>query len=200
MLLEGKKPVEAQVNGQSLTVAFRKANPPMIWRFDLERNHSFTLAIQGEEGDWELGVTSPKGDFFAVTRFLDKEAADEAFNNVQKALTRHKSSWRKWLGRSVIALVLLIILGIVGFFAMTFYSFNSMTSAATNLGTMHNLGQQAYPAMQETYDGSPMPADQALQMPEDAAPQQPPPSEPKKVIVDDGAPVPADQMLEMPKD
>jgi len=86
------KKTEAKCNGLMLTVGFHAANPPLIWRFDLERNHSFTLALQGEPGDWELGVTSPKGDFSSVVHFTNREDAEEAFTKVEKILSHKRGS------------------------------------------------------------------------------------------------------------
>ena len=82
---------EAKCDGLVLTVAFPTANPPLIWRFDLERNHSFTLALHREEkGDWALGVTSPKGDFCPVASFVLREEAEDALAKVGKALAQKK--------------------------------------------------------------------------------------------------------------
>ena len=82
------KRTEVTCNGQMLTVHFSTATPSLIWRFDLERNHSFTLSLQGEEGDWELGVTSPQGDFYPVAHFAAREDAEEAMIKVGKSLSR----------------------------------------------------------------------------------------------------------------
>ena len=91
-MLFGEKSTEASVTGNSLVATFHKANPPLVWKFDLERNHSFTLALQGEEGDWELGLTSPKGDFYPITHFLTRDDAEEAFRQVNKALAQRTFS------------------------------------------------------------------------------------------------------------
>ena len=85
-----QKSVQAKLVGNTLVATFRKSNPNLIWNFDLERNHSFTLALQGEDGDFELGVTSPKGEFYPVARFASREDAEEAFSAVQKILMKHK--------------------------------------------------------------------------------------------------------------
>src|ERR1700733_6265128 len=90
MLLNTKKAVQAKLVGNTLVAVFRTSNPNLIWKFDLERNHSFTLALQGEEGDLELGVTSSKGEFYPIARFASQEDAEEAFTAVQKILMRRR--------------------------------------------------------------------------------------------------------------
>jgi hypothetical protein len=103
------KKTEAKCNGSMLTVGFHSANPPLIWRFDLERNHSFTLALQGEEGEWELGITTPKGDFYPVVHFVAREDAEEAFNKVEKILAKKRGVGslivKALLGVAVLALL-----------------------------------------------------------------------------------------------
>ncbi len=80
---------EAKCDGTTLTAAFPTASPPLIWRFDLERNHSFTFSQRGGDGKWELGVTSPNGDFCSVAYFTSRAEADDALVKVGHALA-HK--------------------------------------------------------------------------------------------------------------
>ncbi len=96
------------VNLPMLTAGFHSASPPLIWRFDLERNHSFTLSLQGEEGEWELGVTGPKGDFYPVGHFVSRDDAEEAFARVEKLLACRRAGWPSVV-RALIGLVALII-------------------------------------------------------------------------------------------
>src|ERR1700733_1220974 len=114
MLLNTKKAVQAKLVGNTLVAVFRTSNPNLIWKFDLERNHSFTLALQGEEGDLELGVTSSKGEFYPIARFASQEDAEEAFTAVQKILMKGKRSWLKtlfiWIA-GIIGLVIVVTMG-----------------------------------------------------------------------------------------
>ena len=87
------KETEAKCDGLMLTVGFPTANPPLVWRFDLERNHSFTLSLQGGAVDWQLGVTSPKGDFYTVAHFGTREEADDALAKVGTALAKKKPAF-----------------------------------------------------------------------------------------------------------
>lgn len=140
-----------------LTAQFGAANPPMIWRFDLERNHSFTLALQGESGDWDLGVTSPKGDFYSVVHFAAREDAEEAFAAVGKALSCRKSHFG-YIGKTlltVIAAALFITAGVAGF---AYYVLNQTQSTAIN-------EPGVAPRVSALQEGVPMPADDVLKPP-----------------------------------
>ncbi len=77
---------KAKIVDHTLVATFRASNPPVVWRMDLEKNHSFSLAIQKATGTWDLGIMSPKGEFAVVTRFDDRRAADEALATVESAM------------------------------------------------------------------------------------------------------------------
>ncbi|MBV8061237.1 MAG: hypothetical protein JO253_06905 [Alphaproteobacteria bacterium] len=114
----GKTAVEAKRVGSSLVATFNRAKPPLIWRFDLERHHSFTLSLQGEQGDWELGMTSLKGDFHPIVTFTAREDADEAFAAVAQILAKGATSKRNWL-KSLLKLVgVCIVLFVILLFCM----------------------------------------------------------------------------------
>ena len=115
MSFTSAKAVTTSRTGASLVATFHRANPPLIWRFDLERNHSFTLALQGEESDWELGVTSPKGEFYPIAHFALREDAEEAFNAVSKSLARGPGRW--------LALKILLLIAIVAVCAFVVFGF-----------------------------------------------------------------------------
>jgi len=114
------KKTEAKCNGDMLTVGFHGANPPLIWRFDLERNHSFTLSLQGEEGDWELGITTPKGDFYPVVHFVAHEDAEEAFIKVEKILAKRKGT-ASLIAKALLAVAALALLVVGGVLLFGFY-------------------------------------------------------------------------------
>ena len=155
MLLEGKKPVEAKRVGAALVAAFRAAQPRLVWRFDLEKNHSFSVALEGEEGAWELGVTSPKGEFYPVARFPDREDADEAFAALQRALMKGKSGFLGAMlkGLGFLALVFVLALVMTGF-------------AVSRLGLLNAAATPAAAAVQlPPRPGMPLPADQVLRPP-----------------------------------
>jgi len=150
------KKTEAKCNGMMLTAGFHGANPPLIWRFDLERNHSFTLALQGEEGDWELGVTSPKGDFYSVVHFLAREDAEEAFAKIEKILSRKQSAI------SCILKSLLIVLGLAGTVILGVILFaHYINGHPTTPPTFRPMSGQ--PTIQR--EGVPQSADDVLQPP-----------------------------------
>jgi len=106
--------VRAKVVDHTLVATFRTSNPPTVWRMDLEKNHSFAVAIQKRDADWELGVMSPKGDFTVVARFDDRAAVDVAMAAVEAAMFSNPNStgikvWR--VSAMTAAMVLLIIIG-----------------------------------------------------------------------------------------
>jgi hypothetical protein len=186
------KAVEASVIGSSLVASFNKANPPLVWKFDLERNHSFTIALQGEEGDWELGLTSPKGDFYPVTHFLTREDAEDAFAGVQKALAKKKFS-PLWFGLKIV--LGLIVLAVLLIFFVPFL----VAMHAQNLSHGFRPPMMPPATMEEIPQGVPEPADRFLMR---TSPGLPPaamqPSAPPPPPAREGVPVPADEILKAP--
>jgi hypothetical protein len=170
MNLESRHPVEAKRIGTSLVAAFHRANPPLVWRFDLERNHSFSLALQGDEGEWELGLTSPKGDFQPVARFAVREDAEVAFIKVERILSKRDIAWFKLALKIVAVIVLLIAIAI----PLSFFKIQWGSSQKSDTITSMT------PSAAAPYAG----------MPEGAMPPQQPAPPPKP-----GVPVSADDFL-----
>jgi hypothetical protein len=152
VFLSAKKTVEVKQIGNTLVAVFHTSDPSLIWKFDLERNHSFTLALQGEEGDLELGVTSPKGEFYPIARFGAQEDADEAFAAVQKILMKGKRGRLKtffvWFG-GFIALAIVVL-------AASHY-LGTRTSRMESVTGISGASQMP--------EGVPLPADQVLKQP-----------------------------------
>ncbi len=157
----GKSP-KARTNGNSLFATFPNASPPLAWVFDLEKNHSFTVALQGEEGDWELGVTSPRGEFYSVARFLSRDDAQDAFQSVQCALLR--KGRRFWNIAGPISLFLLtaglLFAGYLAVFAIT-HKDEVLASLPRADGTPSIMKLPIMPR-----DGYAVPADQVLVPPQ----------------------------------
>jgi hypothetical protein len=148
--------VKARKIGTSLIVAYPEAMPPLVWKFDLEKNHSFTLALQGEEGDWELGVASPKGDFYQVARFLAREDAEKAFARTQNTLMNGGTNLWRLLGMVSMILVVVVALVVVGSFARTVLMHGESRSLETTAGALMPEGSK---------EGMPQSADQVLTPP-----------------------------------
>jgi len=146
----------------SLVATLPKANPPVIWRFDLERNHSFTLALQGDNHDWDLGVTSAKGDFHPIAHFSLRADAEEAFARISKVLEGN----RGYLALFVKSLLVLIG-GIVGLYILAaFFTVLSSTNRQnTSPPTLSEDSQPMLPPPPPTPDGEPVSADDALKPP-----------------------------------
>jgi len=149
------KKTEAKCNGAMLTVGFHAANPPLIWRFDLERNHSFTLALQGEDGDWELGVTSPKGDFYPVVHFIAREDAEEAFAKVEKVLGKRSTVWGA-VGKAILYVAAVAVIIVVG---VSSYGLYVTHHASSPIGGVSSAAPVAMPS------GVPVTADDVLKPP-----------------------------------
>ena len=149
-----KRTTEAKLKGSLLTVGFYSAKSPLIWRFDLERNHSFTFSLQGDEGDWELGVTSLKGDFSSVAHFDEREDAEDALAVVEKTLSS------KWGGTALVlkAVAWVAVIAIVVFFSAGLFSFWVAPHPASTL-----IGKTTAPAAVQK--GVPLSADDVLQPP-----------------------------------
>jgi hypothetical protein len=154
MLWDYKKPVQAKLVGNTLVAVFRASNPNLIWKFDLERNHSFTLALQGEEGDLELGVTSAKGDFYPIARFPTQEDAEEAFTAVQKVLMKGK--------RGKVKTLLIWIVGLVALVLVLLFAVRYIGGHVSGTRIPASLSSVTAPQIPS---GVPVPADQVLRLP-----------------------------------
>ena len=150
------KKTEARCSGTMLTVGFHTATPPLVWRFDLERNHSFTLSLQGDEGDWELCITSPKGDFYPVVHFAAREDAEEALEKVEKALARKKGSC-SLLTKALGFLGVLAVLVVIGVILYGISANNALKQMSSSL-----TGSTSSPTVEQ---GVPLSADDVLQPP-----------------------------------
>jgi hypothetical protein len=87
-----KQSVKVKQVGGDLVASFDSAEPMLVWKFDLQRYHSFTVALKGEEGDWVLGVTSPREQFYPVAHFPIRRDGEMALKKVHKVLAKKKSS------------------------------------------------------------------------------------------------------------
>jgi len=184
-MLNGKEPVEAKLVGSTLVAAFHQSTPSLIWKFDLERNHSFTLALQGEEGDLELGVTSSKGEFYPVARFASREDADQAFTAVQKALMTRQYNWPKIIGSGVAAL-----------FGLFFFILIA-ESIASHL-TSHNMQTAVAPSISVPMGGSTASVIQPIQPASPGIMPTPIQQQPAATI-QNGVPMSADDVLRPPQ-
>ena len=113
MSLFSTKAIDIKLVGPNLVAAFHRAQPPLVWRFDLERNHSFTIALQGDEGDWEIGITSAKGEFYPIVHFTAREDAEEALTSVQKILMKRKGS-KLWCALKMFLLLIVLCIILLG--------------------------------------------------------------------------------------
>jgi len=85
----GKK-TQAIRDGMMLTVGFHTADPPLVWRFDVAGNPTFSLALQARENGWDFGFVAPKTEFSPVAHFAMRAHAEEALIAVERALEDRK--------------------------------------------------------------------------------------------------------------
>ncbi|HUY68927.1 MAG TPA: hypothetical protein VMV79_06460 [Alphaproteobacteria bacterium] len=154
MSLSSRKPIKVRRVGSSLVASFASSRPPMVWTFDLKRHHSFAVVLEGEDGDCELGVTSPNGEFFSIARFAAREDGEAALGAVRKVLLRRPRRWL-WLSGLFLTLVVGAILAVLGAAAyVTLHAFAPSASAA----------RPAAAAPPPAF-GVPLPANQVLKPP-----------------------------------
>jgi len=156
----------AKMIGQSLVATFRAALPPLIWQYDLEKNHSFSVTVQGENGKWSLGVTAPHGEFTPIAQFNARAEADEAFAVVERAMRRPRRLINPWQGRvrSALLISLFLLLGLFAIKLIFVVPASSTVKSVINTATESSLN-----AMKSTTAGQtnvPLVADDYLKMPE----------------------------------
>ena len=173
MSLRSGKSVEARRVGTSLVAAFHKANPPLIWRFDLARNHSFTLVLRKSGDQWILGLAPGENEFHPVACFASHAEAEEAFVTVEKILATSPYAWvrttLKFFG---------FVAGGGGVCALLFLLCLWGLEVIRGLETTHTTNQAFI-------DGSPI------------SPSQPPKSA-AAPVAKPGIPLPADEYLKPP--
>lgn len=156
---------KVKIVDQALVASFRDSNPPTVWRMDLEKNHSFAVAIQGREGDWELGIMSPRGEFTVVARFVTRGEVDVAFDGIQKALLSAGNTLRRKLLRT--AAVTAVIVGVIVLGVAVLQAMPASTPAQTMAASPSALNpsamnQPAPPPAAPIQSGIPLPADEVL--------------------------------------
>lgn len=144
---------EIRYTHSSLVANFAKADPPVVWRFDLERNHSFSVALRPVNEVWELGVTLPNGEFHIIARFNEGAEAEVAYRRLAKVLAQGRFSWVRVMVKGfVVVLVLLAVLYV------TLLALQQGRFAASS----HVVRQEEAPA---AVAGEPVPADEVLTPP-----------------------------------
>lgn len=90
-----KKAVRAKVvcwnKAPCLIVSFKNSAPPQVWQMDLEKLTSYTLKLQEQEGEWDLGYVVTDGAFKAVAHFDERPDAEEAYDVIQNVLINSDS-------------------------------------------------------------------------------------------------------------
>lgn len=151
---------------QVLAVSFQSGSPPQFWQFDLEKNHSFTISLQEQGTEWELGITSSDGIFRSVCQFPSRVDAEEAYESITKELIKRKvpmpsnKSSRLWPA----AAILLIL--IITWFMISLVLFSGGNIPQINKANVTNTAKPGQPvATQPLPDGVPVNANDVLPNP-----------------------------------
>lgn len=107
---------EIRLSGGVLVASFRCANPPVMWRYDVQKNHSFSVALRGQDGDWVLGLKTTDG-FEDICHYTAREDAVAALELVDGALNKKGQGWRRKLGVFSVVVLGLMLVGYLTFSA-----------------------------------------------------------------------------------
>ena len=173
--------IAKQVDGV-LVVGMHKADPVVLWRYDLKSNPGFGLSLTAHGNGWGISViaansaaTQQEGP---IAVFPKKEDAEEAFRAIQSCLMRGKP---KLWGVVLIVLCLVVLaaggyLGLTGRISQLFAIAQQLqqlplASANPSLATMPGTGaalspMPAFVPAVTQIDGEPQNADEVLRPPQ----------------------------------
>ncbi|MDD3288893.1 MAG: hypothetical protein PHX43_07835 [Alphaproteobacteria bacterium] len=155
-----KARIQVKLVGNTLIAAFGVGEPPLVWHFDTEQNHSFTVTLQRLEGDWDLVVTQ-NNETQAIAHFDNYDTAEAALMAVQKALMS-KTPLQKNKKHGFLGMFALL----VAIAALIFAIAPSPTSVMETGVQKPIAGNASSPATNnkapEAPAGVPVPADEAL--------------------------------------
>lgn len=104
-----------------LLADFKTSNPPLLWQLDLEKLSNHTISLRETNGDWDLGLLLPQGDFTSVAHFDERSDAETAYDAVRRAILQGEPTqwpfrfrWGIWG-----AVVLLLFFFFSGMFHLT---------------------------------------------------------------------------------
>lgn len=83
--------IDARVVDQALVASFMNAEPPKVWRADMNKLTTATLELRSEEGRYRLVMISPTGEE-DVASFNDRESGTAALQAVMQAMLSPASS------------------------------------------------------------------------------------------------------------
>jgi hypothetical protein len=83
---EADEDVTVRLVGTTLVASFKNSEPVTLWHYDLEQNHSFSLALTERGGKWHLLLVEVNGDQKTIAEFPSRRDAEKALQSVQQAL------------------------------------------------------------------------------------------------------------------
>lgn len=168
-----KSKTTARRQGEVLVVFFESSEPSLVWRFDLEKNHSFALVLDHSENGWDLVVRTARNDSTPVAHFTLYDEAEAALLAVEKALMTcpRQPLFSGWTLGTVLKLVLL--LGVIYLVAGFFFGNSNVTlptaatSALTSSSATHTPVAPSATSAPDIKTGVPQSADSVLTPPGD---------------------------------
>lgn len=157
-----KQNVKVNLSGNLLVASFELSDPPTVWQFDLEKNHSFTLSLKRYENGWNLGITPFGDEFLPIAYFENYDAAENALEIIKKLIIKRyngkKLNYKNPLVSALLAMVALFFV-LYLYAAVTYQPGTNQALTAKAPNPAAALNKDAAP---EPKVGVPVPADELL--------------------------------------
>jgi len=164
MLFSEKRRSQVKVNvtGNVLVASFELSEPPTVWQFDLDKNHSFTLSLKRHDAGWDLGIASFGDEFLPIAYFENYDAAEAAIETVKKSiigrLGHRKLSYKNPIIAAILAMLALFF-GLYSYAVVTYKADINQISTGVTPNPAAVLNNNA---PSDTKVGVPVPADELL--------------------------------------
>lgn len=97
----------------SAVFAFHKAEPPLVWRYDLTRDPTVTLTLHEHAKGVEVGFLRENGGFVRIVDFPEREYAEEALYKIANVIGAPFIRWGRVLLLSVVLAFAAFVITIV---------------------------------------------------------------------------------------
>lgn len=95
-------PIYAKRCEASVIFAFREAEPPLVWRYDLARDPCFTLTARDSDSRCEIGFIQSDGAFSKIASFPERELAEAALLKIARVVGAPFIRWGRVLLLSIV--------------------------------------------------------------------------------------------------
>ena len=163
MLFLNKKKslVQAKLTSRVLLVSIESADLPLVWQWDVEKNHTYVATLRRCESGWDLGVVLPQQEFAQIAHFENYETAETALTVVRQALMKGACQSKRRILRWVviIALAFLVLRFVPGLMLRLLH-------APSSLRQEQMTSETQQPKQVEVLQGVPQAADDVLKAPQ----------------------------------